>query len=208
MFEKVLPKNTLKIIKSISSKITDFYLAGGTGLALQIGHRNSADLDFFSPRVFNTEFIIHTIKPDKVFLVREGTIHCELQEVKLSFLFYQQPLTYSAIKWKSLHVADYRDIAAEKFKTISQRGSKKDFYDLYAVLKMKLSIDEACIIFKERFYSSGINMYHVLKGITFFEDAEYEPSPMLVKKGVDWGWGNVKKYFEKNIKQFEKNLLT
>ncbi|WP_460176483.1 nucleotidyl transferase AbiEii/AbiGii toxin family protein [Thermodesulfovibrio hydrogeniphilus] len=83
----------------------------------------------------------------------------------MSFLYYNHPLIYPTISWQKVRVADFKDITAEKIKAISQRGTKKDFYDLYAVLKLKLSIKEACVIFKKRFASSGINFYHVLKSL-------------------------------------------
>lgn len=207
MFESVLPEQAIGIANNLASKLDDFYLAGGTGLALQLGHRRSADLDFFSQEIFNTDILLERLSPEKIFLVREGTIHCELKKVKLSFLFYKQPLIYQPIPWRGLKIADWKDIVAEKFKAISQRGTKKDFYDLYAVLQMRLSIKEACDIFKARFASSGINMYHVLKSITFFEDAESEPSPMLIVKGEDWEWVRVTKFFEQNIKIFQEQLM-
>lgn len=207
MFEEVLPKNALKVISQLSTNLNDFYLAGGTGLALQLGHRKSADLDFFSSKMFSTEFFLKIIQPDKTLMVREGAIHCELKKVKLSFLFYNQPLIYPLINWRSIYLADWRDIVAEKFKAVSQRGTKKDFYDLYAAIQLKLSIEEACLVFKKRFGSSGINMYHVLKNIIFFEDAEDEPSPIIVMKGKKWHWDNIKKFFINNIREFEKHLL-
>ncbi|MEW6102799.1 MAG: nucleotidyl transferase AbiEii/AbiGii toxin family protein [bacterium] len=207
MFENVLPENGLELIDNISSKLNDFYLAGGTDLALQLGHRKSIDLDFFSPTLFNTDIVLENIQPDKTLLVRTGAIHCELKKVKLSFLFYPLPLTYPTILWRGLNLADWKDITAEKFKAISQRGTKKDFYDLYAVLQIKLSIDDACQIFKARFASSGINMYHVLKSLTFFEDAEEDPLPILTAESKHWQWDVIKKFFEGNIKQFEKNLM-
>lgn len=208
MFEKVLPKNAIWVINNLSQTLNEFYLSGGTGLALQIGHRKSLDLDFLTTEIFNTEILLEKIRPEKILLVREGTIHCELNKVKLSFLFYSQPLIYEPIIWRNIKIADYKDITAEKFKSISQRGRKKDFYDLYAVLQLKLSIEEACNAFKARFASSGINFYFVLKSLVYFEDAEEEPQPILLLKGREWEWKNVKKFFEKNIRNFEKFLLT
>lgn len=140
-------------------------------------------------------------------MARDGAVHCELKGVKLSFLFYKEPLIYPQVVWRNINVSDWRDITAEKFKAISQRGSKRDFYDLYAVLKMKLTIGEACEIFKKRFRKSVINRYHVLKSLVFFEDAESEPEPILHVNGKDWEWASIKSFFENNIKNFEAGLL-
>lgn len=59
----------------------------------------------------------------------------------------------------------------------------------------------------ENVLSSGLNMYHVLKSIVFFEDAEDEPTPIILKGGREWEWESVKDFFEKNISKFEKELL-
>ncbi len=207
MFEKVLPVNASSVLKRIAPHLKGFYLAGGTGLALQLGHRRSADLDFFNNHSFNTDLLISAIKPDKVIMVVEGTVHCELETVKLSFLYYAVPRLYPAITWQNFNLADWRDIAAEKIKTIALRGSKKDFYDLFAVIKLNLSIEQVCQIFKERFPSTTINYYHVLRSLTFFEEAEGEPDPGLIMKGEEWAWDSVKDFFIKNIRIFEKELF-
>jgi len=207
LFEEVLPVNAPSVIKRIAPHLNGFYLAGGTGLALQLGHRRSADLDFFIDHSFNNDLLISTIKPDKVILTNEGTLHCELEGVKVSFLYYATLCIFPAIMWKKINLADWRDIAAEKIKTISQRGSKKDFYDLFAVIKLKLPIDQVCRIFRERFPTSVANYYHVLRSLTFFEEAEEEPAPDLIRKRKDWEWKIVKRFFIKNIKSFEREMF-
>lgn len=196
MFEEVLSTEAIPVIESLAPHLETFYLAGGSGLALQLGHRKSDDLDFFSNSLFNTDAILSLISPDKVFFTSKGSVHCEIKGVRVSFLYYGVPMIHPTISWHGIEVADYRDIVAEKIKTISQRGSKKDFIDLYAVLKMKYSVAEVCELFKRRFGDTGINYYHVLKSlIFFFEDAEQEPSPLVILSGEEWKWENVKSFF-------------
>lgn len=207
MFEDVLPKNATKQIDRISPRIKDFYLAGGTGLALQLRHRKSYDLDFFSQKVFNAYALLKRLNPDRTNQVSDGTIHCEYDKTRFSFLYFGARLVYTSLSWRRIKIADWRDITAEKFRTIADRGNKKDFYDLYAILQLRLTVKEACTVFKRRFGSSDINMYHVLKSLTFFEDAEEDPTPMLLVKDEEWEWQYVKRYFEKNIRQFEEFLL-
>jgi len=207
MFEDVLSKEAITVVEELSPILTDFYLGGGTGLALQLNHRRSLDLDFFSGGLFNPEVLLKKVLPEKALFVREGTLHCEKGGVRLSFLFYESPLIYPPIMWRKVKVADWRDIIAEKFKAISQRGSKKDFYDLYAIVRLKTTIEDSCRIFKERFSSSGINIYHVLKSLSFFEDAEGEPDPILLVTGEEWGWERVKAFFVDHIHQFERGLV-
>lgn len=202
MFEKVLSKQAIETVNILAPSLKDFYLAGGTGLAIQIGHRRSRDLDFLTSKMFNVDAILSSITSDKVLLAESGTIHFELNGIRISLLFYNVPLIYPVINWNNIHVADIRDIAAEKIKTISQRGAKKDFIDLYAILKI-YSIHEVCYFFKERFRNFDINYYHILKSLVFFEDAEHEPSPDMLVSGRDWEWEVIKRYFLDNIKTFE-----
>ena len=206
MFEEILSEKALKTVTSLSAQIEDFYLARGTGLALQLGHRFSDDLDFFSENQFNIDAIISAIQPDKVFYSSKGTIHCEINGIRVSLLFYSVPLVHTPHHWHNIKIADIKDIVAEKIKTISQRGSKKDFVDLYAVIKLKYSVAEVCDIFKMRFGKSDINFYHVIKSLTFYEDAEEEPMPKMKAPDKMWDWKTIQSFFLSNIQLFEKEL--
>lgn len=106
MFEEILPREAVRVIESISHHLETFYLAGGTGLAIQLGHRKSYDFDFF----------------------------------------------------------------------------------------------------KRRFKDSGINFYHIVKSLVFFEDANQEPDPIMIMTGDDWKWESIKSFFFNHINQFEKEL--
>jgi len=206
MFEEILSPEAINIIESLSPHLDTFYLAGGTGLALQLGHRRSDDLDFFSDRTFNPDSILARISADKVFFTELGTVHCELRGIRISFLYYNVPLIQPPLPWRGIKVAHYKDIVAEKVKTISQRGSKKDFIDLYAILILKGSIKEVCELFTNRFMALDMNYYHVLKSLIFFEDAEQEPSPLMLLTGEDWKWEKIKAFFLNNIVLFEHEL--
>ncbi|MBW1966337.1 MAG: nucleotidyl transferase AbiEii/AbiGii toxin family protein, partial [Deltaproteobacteria bacterium] len=144
MFEEVLSADAIKAVKSLAPRVGDFYLAGGTALALQLRHRKSDDLDFFSTRPFNTDVLLATIQATRVFFTSQGTIHCEVEGIRVSFLYYEVPLIAAPAVWRGIKVAHWRDIGAEKIKTISQRGAKKDFCDLYAIIKLRASIREVC----------------------------------------------------------------
>jgi len=203
MFEEILSSEAINIIESLSPHLDTFYLAGGTGLALQLGHRRSDDLDFFADLIFNPDSMLSRFSADKVLFTELGTVHCELRGIRISFLYYDVPLIQPLLLWRGIRIAHYKDIVAEKIKTISQRGAKKDFIDLYAALKLKSSIKEVCSIFKNRFKESDINYYHIGKSLVFFEDAENEPSPLMLLTGEDWKWENIKSFFLKNIDRFE-----
>jgi hypothetical protein len=110
MFQEVLSEKAQDLIDKIAGQISSFYLAGGTGPALQLGHRVSEDFDFFSEESFDTEEIEAVTAPEKVISVRPRTIHCVKDGIRLSFLFYGVPLCYPMQIWRGLHVAAWQDI--------------------------------------------------------------------------------------------------
>ena len=204
MFEEVLSKEAIEAIDLLAPRLREFYLASNTGLALQLGHRKSEDLDFFSNKMFNPDALLTSIPYDKKIFTELGTVHCQIKGIRVSLFYYEPPLMYPPLKRHNIEVADVRDIGAEKIKTISQRSAKKDFIDLFAILKMKHSIAEVCDFFRRRFKESDINLYHVLMSLVFFEDAEQEPPPPMLLEGKEWDWENIKAFFLENIESFEQ----
>jgi predicted nucleotidyltransferase component of viral defense system len=212
MFKDALPEKLKAILKKITPVVRTkrFYLAGGTGLALQIGHRISEDLDFFCDVSFDPNSLLLTLKnrtdSSEEVAVETHTLLVFLEGARCSFFFYKVPLIYEPVVFERLDVADWRDILAEKFKTISQRGSKKDFYDIFAIMRSKtLTIEEAVSIFKKRFAKTGLNTYHVLRSLTYFEDADGEPDPVMMGANT-FSWEEVKFFFVNNIREFERHF--
>lgn len=205
MHPEVADANMLQIFKRLGFlKEFSFYLAGGTGLALQIGHRKSFDLDFFTPKEFIPEELSSIFKKHKLLVEgemrRQGTLYCILEGVKTSFIFYDGLLLFPTLHFYSLDVADWRDIIIEKLRTVADRGQKKDFYDLYFGTK-KIGINKIIESAYKKF-GRNINYFHLLKGLTYFEDAEKNPEPMVLDKKVSWS--DVKQFFVNHVKDFEK----
>lgn len=209
MIDNILPPESLGLLRDLNGELKryGFYLAGGTGLALQLGHRVSEDLDFFSAAEFDSAFLTRHLEGRPGYsetLLSKGTLYCRIAGVKLSFLHYPVPLKYPTIEYLSARVADWRDILAEKFKTVSQRGRRRDFYDIYACLTLKkLSVTEAVAILKDRFAGTGINYPHVAKSLTWFADADTEPEPRLLMRA---DWSAVKRFFDARAAEFARHL--
>jgi len=180
-----------------------FYLAGGTGLALQIGHRKSFDFDFFTNKEFFPEELSSIIKQHNLSLEgemhRHGTLYCVIEDVKTSFIFYDCRLIFPTLPFNSTNVADWRDIVTEKLRTVGDRGQKKDFYDLYFGAQ-ELGIAAIAELAYKKF-GQDVNYFHFIKGLTYFEDAEKNPEPMLLNKDVSWN--DVKKFFISHLQGFE-----
>lgn len=214
MFAGALPEKTHALLKKIFPLIGDsgFYLAGGSGLALQLGHRVSEDLDFFTSQPFTSSSLATSLAAKvgrlEEILTEVQTLIADLEGVKCSFFYYEIPLIFEAVSCQGVKIADWRDIFAEKFKTLAQRGSKKDFYDIFCVLRVKkISLEEAVSIFRKRFQSSGVNFYHVLRSLTYFEDADPEPDPKTLK-GFEFSWQEVKSFFVHRQPEFERCFLS
>lgn len=213
MFTGALPEKTHALLKKIYPILAakEFYLAGGTGLAFQLGHRISEDLDFFTSCAFESSSLYASFKTkvDRVneILIEDQTLIVDLDGVKCSFYYYGVPPIFPVISFPDLKIADWRDIVAEKFKAVAQRGSKKDFFDIFSAIQMKkLSLEEAVSIFKKRFQSSGLNLYHTLRSLTYFEDADLEPDPNMMK-GYEFYWEEVKSFFLNHQLVLEKLFL-
>lgn len=209
MFEQVLPKaaqNALAVLGK-SKLLKNSYLAGGTGLALQIGHRISIDLDFFTGQKFNARAMMRALAdlPLDFQLEKEdwGTILGRLGKIKFSLFFYGYPLLTSTENFLNINIVSIKDIAAMKLAAISERGTKRDFVDLYFILAKEkiLTLAEALQLYDQKFKLLRQNKTHLLKAITYFTDAEGTDVPKMLKPVV---WKEVKKYFEREVKFLAK----
>ncbi|MCG6947292.1 MAG: nucleotidyl transferase AbiEii/AbiGii toxin family protein [Acidobacteria bacterium] len=192
MHERVLPQGSRELLE-IFEGLTDpeldgWTLAGGTGLALQVGHRISEDFHFFRLEPFDVGRLYGVLReagPTETLQEDRDTLTVLLEGVKLSFFSLADPFLFDARGYRFFEVADVRDIALMKLAAISSRGSRKDFVDLYTILRGGLSL-ERCFEWLPRKYGEGrVNSYHVLKSLTYFEDAEREPMPRMLEP-LDW----------------------
>ena len=208
MFEQVLSKNAKKSLATLgeSGLLRDAYLAGGTALALQIGHRISVDLDFFTSKEFNGNIFARKLKkiiPDfQLERMAAGTVLGNINKIRFSFFFYDYLLLFKKHNLSGIKIADIKDIAPMKIAAISDRGTKRDFIDLYFIIKMEkvLSLDEILRLYDKKFGLLKQNKIHILKSLCYFDDAEQEPMPKMLK---DVSWKEVKKFFEEEIKKYE-----
>jgi len=186
---EILPEEQLKFFKLLSEElfIKEFYLAGGTCLALYLGHRQSYDFDFFIPADFNTSQIINILT--RIGRYERGneeknTINGMLNGVRISFFGYKYDIIDDFIHYNSIRLAGIRDIAAMKLEAIAGRGSKKDFVDMFFLLKL-FSLKEI-FSFHALKYGVGLNnQYHHLKSLVYFNDADEEAMPLMTSP-LNW----------------------
>lgn len=187
MRPKVLSPEAWIIVRRLveAGCLESWTLAGGTGLALQLGHRYSEDLDFFREESFEADALIERLSqigPLSIQSRTSGTLHSVLEGLRISFLRMQAPLLFPTTPYRGLMLADPRDIAVMKLVAIGGRGSRKDFVDLYFFLQAGGSLESLLDLARRRFERVDYNEYHLLKSLAYFADAEEEPMPRLLRK--------------------------
>lgn len=170
-----------------------FYLAGGTGLALRLGHRRSVDFDWFTAEALPDPLRFAADLRDAGLLLvvqssEKGTLHARVGGVRVSFLEYRYRLLRPllAARRSTLLLASLEDIACMKLAAIAQRGAKKDFIDLYA-LAQRLPLSEMVSLYQEKYDTRDVG--HLLHALSFFDDADRELTPRLLRR---WSWSTVK----------------
>ncbi|HEY4480381.1 MAG TPA: nucleotidyl transferase AbiEii/AbiGii toxin family protein [Candidatus Paceibacterota bacterium] len=209
---EILPKSTHKALDFLSTQKwleeSDWYLAGGTALALQVGHRSSVDLDFFIPTLdFSTDILITHFKDVEWELdfTREATVYGKLLGAKVSFIGYpfflpkEKFLPYGSVK-----VLQTKDVAVMKIIALSQRGKKRDFVDLYWYVRNIESLEQVILKINDQYPQTNHNLHHILKSLTYFPDADEDPMPNI---NFSVTWQEVKDYFLKEVPILTRKLL-
>lgn len=188
----------LKVLMKIE-ELKDLRLVGGTSLSLQLGHRNSIDIDLFGhfdlddfaltkllSQFDNVQFLSGS-KSIKIFLING---------VKVDIVNYPYEWLDEAIVENNIRLASQKDIAAMKIAAITQRGSKKDFIDLYFLLQT-YSLQDVFSFYEMKI--TDCNTWLALRSLAYFGDAENQPMPKMFK---DISWETVKKTIQKAIAAF------
>lgn len=213
MFDRVLPKGTKKYLAILAKeKILPekTYLGGGTAIALQLGHRISFDLDFFTPNEFNTDFVLanfRKIKEFKADRIDWGTILGHFSGCKFSLFYYPYRLLDKTSNFEGIEIASLKDLIASKISAISSRGTMRDFVDIYYLLKSGKfgMVKEFLSYYEKRFGNLASQKAHILKSLTYFADAEIDKDPHMLTG--DFSWQKIKKFIENEVKEYVKSQV-
>ena len=162
-----------------------FYLAGGTGLALQIGHRLSTDLDWFSPtnslRAAEREAItldLQTSGGYEIMSEQDGMLFARLFGTDISFLNQPHALLEPTIDYQGMQVASPTDIGLMKLAAINSRGTRRDFVDLYC-LRDIVTLERLLELAGEKYRDRPSFLAVSARALVYFEDAEQQPMPQM-----------------------------
>ncbi|MCF6184118.1 MAG: nucleotidyl transferase AbiEii/AbiGii toxin family protein [Bacteroidales bacterium] len=209
LYKDTIENSTLELLKKLQAdtELSAFKLAGGTSLALQIGHRKSIDLDLFSQNNFDSNYLLEYLEENYNFAVdytSKNTLKGSIKNIKIDLISHKYNLVKPFVKTENIILYSVEDIAAMKLNAISGNGTRsKDFIDIYFILK-RFSVAEILEFYKKKYKLR--NSLHVIKSLNYFNDIDTQDWPeMLLEKQISIE--QVKQNIEIHIKNFSENLI-
>ena len=195
-------RNALACLSSLDGA-SDYYLAGGTGVAAHLNHRTSVDLDIFT---VSSRVEIHSIvnaflakQPESEIVTKSNaTVTIRVGELAVDIVQYDyELLSPASIGPEGFGLAGLLDLAAMKLSAITNHGIYRDFWDLHEILTAsEITLSKSLDAFTERFGVRESDIYPVLKALTYFEDAEAQP---VMPRGLSADhWTTIKTYFRRH----------
>jgi len=179
-------------------------------LALQIGHRISGDLGFFSasnPLGFSERAALiarlQSLSPIAIHRETDTAIYATVLGVEVSFLYQHHPLLYPTLRWENTSIAGPIDIGLMKLSAIKDRGTRRDFVDIYC-LRDVAPLEMLFDLVSQKYFDRPDFAIHLAHGLRYFDDAENDPRELIMKRTVRWA--SVKKYCESGAKLLTKRL--
>lgn len=186
-----------------------FYLAGGTALALRLGHRRSIDLDFFSnvDRVSRAtrQEILHALVPRGAQAIEdtEGNLLLDVHGVHVGFFSYSYPLLDPTEDVEGVAVASIADIGLMKLDALISRGARKDFYDLYWIAQ-QIPLAELLEMGRKKYPYARDFEWLAVEGLVYFDNADRDVQPLLLE---DVPWEEVKVFFRAEARRLSNMWL-
>ncbi len=204
MHYEALDEKRRALLPALGAFKNDFYLAGGTALALQIGHRVSVDFDFFTEEGFDTEVLYEQVQKTFGQVPRtQESVHTLAvvaeNDVRISFMRYRYPLLAACVDTEHLRLASMPDIGCMKLGAIVSRAELKDYVDLFFILK-QLSLTELLTNLSKKIPSLDQNL--VLKALVSFDDIAREPIDFI--KGNEVTFDEMRELIVQNVKSVIK----
>lgn len=201
--QTVLP-DTLELLKELSARpeMSGLRLVGGTALALQYGHRQSIDLDFFgAPQVEQDETIemLSTLGPISILNRSRKILQVVLRNIKVDVIDYSQyPWISAPVVEDGVTLASPQDIAAMKVNAVEGRGTRKDFVDIYFLLQ-HYSLSQMLDFYTQKY--PNYSLFRALLSLTYFDDAEQQAMPKMLANA---SWEEIKSTITKEVSKLQK----
>ena len=208
MNKNILPKVQQKVWNKLTAfdPLKNFYLAGGTAVALRLEHRESIDFDFFTEDDFDSEKIAFSLGKLGKFSAQsigQGTLLGMLDGVKISFFKLDYGLLGPGDLLDGISVALLQDLAVMKLIAIAQRGTKKDFVDMYEIINSGFTIGAMLELAEKKLGGVNWSKAHYLKSLTYFDDAEEDEMPKMLKTRT---WKKIRQFLESTVREYLKKV--
>lgn len=205
MFDKAILPDTFRAIQLVSKIpfIKEAYLAGGTALALQLGHRVSVDLDFFTLKEFDEDALSSQLLQFEEFVQKNKawrTVQGKIGETEFSLFYYKNTLIEETVEYEGIKLVSKKDIAAMKVDALQGRGTKRDFIDVYFLSKI-YKLEEMLNFFDLKYGILEDRWYSILRSLDYFEEADREDLPKML---MDVKWEEVKRFFHNESMRLAK----
>jgi len=182
-------------------------LAGGTGLALHLGHLISGDLEFLAQQAFRTSEVLEELRAlagvVESVTMEEGAMIVQADGARVSLMRTTTRFAEPTTRVNGCDVVGVLDIGAMKLMTIVQNGTRSDFVDLYVVLQA-LPFRRVARNALERYGMSALEPLAVGKGLVWFEQADTQSDPVYV--GTPVAWDRIRDFFRSSLRQFVFDL--
>jgi len=188
LHQSALQPATFSLLKKLMKidALAEFDLAGGTALALRLGHRISYDLDFFGNVDMSINDILDALRDEYQYEEMHRTEHIvvlNINNIKVDFVIYTYPLLHEPVSIDGVRLLAIEDITAMKLDAIKGRGARRDFYDLYFLLKT-YELSTLLDLHQEKYGQD--NRFLILKSLVYFGDAEDDAPVNLIDSHVTW----------------------
>lgn len=200
--QTILP-DTLELLKRLSAQpeMQGMRLVGGTSLALQYGHRQSVDLDFFGKLTVSQDDILSMMERMGSYRLRNRTssiLQLIVDGVMVDIVDYSRyPWIDDPVCHEGVTLASPKDIAAMKINAIEGRGSRKDFIDIYLLLQ-HYSMDDLLAFYSQKYPNYSI--FRALLSLTYFDDAESEAMPIMF---IPDTWDDIKAHISATVSKYQ-----
>lgn len=203
MHLEILNNAQKRVLASLGKVLvdTDFYLAGGTALALQLGHRRSIDFDWFVRKLGEPETLFRLLKTLEIDYVVQSisfeTVYLTVEGVQNSFIGYDYHMLRNTVRHPDvgIQMASIEDIACMKLSAVAARGSRKDFFDLHHLMSHVYPLEDCLGLYMEKYQNRDVG--HVIRSLVYFADAEVEPEVNMIQP---LEWEDLKNDFERWVK--------
>lgn len=199
-------QNTLALLGQ-QDFLKSAYMAGGSSLALQLGHRRSIDFDFFIEREFSSQNVNRHLKKLGTYVEENETPKTMVglfNNVKFSFFHYPYSLIAATTQYSGISLASLEDIAAMKLVAITDRGTKKDYIDLYVLARKKFTFEQMFDLYDKKYQLLQPNLLTLIKSLQYFAIAEESKMPEMIEKIT---WVEVKQFLQKETLKLANKYL-